>query len=262
MRVALTRQASENAKLQKAVEKALHTAGVPRQSLAAVEVPLTVHGKGEDFESLKERLASIAGGKRCRPPGCIVVTSPEAARALLEAWSSCGASGSLPVPVASVGMGTSAVLRAGGVPVAFEPTVANAEHLSAELPVHLGPLVLYPASAIAPGTLQEGLLNRGFDVERLDVYTTQSVESITAEMAGFMAASDVATFGSPSAVKAWAQHTAARPIAACIGDTSRKTAEAYAFRRILAPKEPGVDSWADVVVQAMREVLEARYRHH
>lgn len=254
--MALTRQASENVKLKKALDKALLASGIPRNVLTELEVPLIEHGPGPDFETLKERLASLASEKTGRPIASIAITSPEAARLLLQAWGR--STTPLPVPVASVGRGTSAVLTAAGIEVAFEPSLANAETLAEEFPINLGPLVLYPASAIAPGTLQQGLESRGFEVERFDSYTTQPVQSLSEDTLALMATVDIVTFGSPSAVKAWAKHSASRPICACIGETSRKAAEVADFKQIFAPTEPGLDSWADVVLQSVQAILKGR----
>ncbi|CAE6930529.1 UROS [Symbiodinium sp. CCMP2456] len=103
-----------------------------------------------------------------------------------------------------------------------------------------------------------GLEARGFVVDRLNTYTTQPVLKHSAEDLALMEQSSVATFGSPSAVRAWAQATETRPIAACIGGTSRDAAEEAGFDQILCPEKPGIPGWAEVTVQAIRQVLEAR----
>ena len=108
----------------------------------------------------------------------VVVTSPEAAAVLLQGWREAGQ----PTLryVASIGKSTSDALRLGGLEVAFEPTKATARTLAAELPDLLaasssgrGCRVLYPASAKAATTLQDGLAARGFKVARLDTYSTE-----------------------------------------------------------------------------------------
>ncbi|CAJ1354162.1 unnamed protein product, partial [Effrenium voratum] len=118
--------------------------------------------------------------------------------------------------------------------VIFEPSVANAESLASELP-DFGHKLLYAASAIAPGTLEKGLVERGFVVQRLNTYTTQPVLQQTPEALALMESAQVATFGSPSAVRAWSKVTSARPSAACIGGTSRDAAEGENFQRIYSP---------------------------
>lgn len=188
-----------------------------------------------------------------------MLTSPEAARVFAEAWNGATSSGSsFPLRIASVGRGTTAAIQSAGLDVDFEPSTANAESLALELPASLAKRVLYAASAIAPGTLQKGLEARGFVVDRLNTYTTQPVLKHSAEDLALMEQSAVATFGSPSAVRAWAQATEKRPIAACIGGTSRDAAEEAGFDQILCPEKPGIPGWAEVTVQAIRQVLEAR----
>ncbi|CAJ1354163.1 unnamed protein product, partial [Effrenium voratum] len=211
--VLLTRQAGENGKLEKALLEALPSSLLEQVQVA--EVPCIEHGQGPDFELLE----------------VVLLTSPEAARVFAEAWRSAR---SPPCQVASVGKGTTATARAAGLEVIFEPSVANAESLASELP-DFGHKLLYAASAIAPGTLEKGLVERGFVVQRLNTYTTQPVLQQTPEALALMESAQVATFGSPSAVRAWSKVTSARPSAACIGGTSRDAAEGENFQRIYSP---------------------------
>jgi len=260
--VALTRQAGENGKLRRAVQEALPLQGVPSEAVECVEVPCIEHARGSDYAALEARLASLlpsagsgalAGGPEL---GAVVLTSPEGARVFLDAWASAGGGERLPIPVACVGKGTAAVVEGAGVAVEFNPSKADAEALAAELPFErFGPRVLYPASEIAPGTLQEGLTARGFGVERLNTYTTRAVEEPSDDMLALMANTDIVTFGSPSAVKAWAKHSSRRPPCACIGGTSRTAAEAAGFSEIFSPESPGVPGWAEVTVAAVRAKL-------
>ncbi|CAE8599096.1 unnamed protein product, partial [Polarella glacialis] len=100
-----------------------------------------------------------------------------------------------------------------------------------------------------------GLESRGFRVTRLNTYTTQPVVVQGPEALALMGSTDVATFGSPSAVRAWTEVTHCRPLAACIGDTSRVAAEDSGFDRIYAPNKPGISGWAEVTVAAIRDLL-------
>lgn len=262
LRVALTREAGQNGKLRKALAEAFVSSKVDAGAVDLVEVPLIEHGTGPGFEAFEARLRGLAeagrAGAAAPPLDAVVLTSPEAARVFLKAWSAASAGAPLPVPVATVGKGTSAVVRAGGLDVAFEPTIANAETLAVEMPADLGPRVMYPSSAIAPGTLAKGLEKRGFEVERHDTYTTQPVEEHSAETLALMGGTAVVTFGSPSAVRSWAKHTPSRPIAACIGGSSEEAAKKLGFPRILAPEKPGVQGWAEVSAAAVRELLDGQ----
>lgn len=54
-----------------------------------------------------------------------------------------------------------------GITPSFEPSDSTADTLANELPLTMGPVVLYPASAIAENKLQDGLEKRGFKVYTL-----------------------------------------------------------------------------------------------
>lgn len=248
LRVALTRQAGENAKLRKVLVEALAKAGIDSAEL--VELPCIEHARGPDFEKLQARL-----------PGAklnVLLTSPEAARVFADALSTLDSGAAPSLQIASVGKGTTTTIEAAGLSVAFQPSLANSETLAAELPEQLGSQWLYAASAIAPGTLQEGLEQRGFKVERLDSYTTQPVSTQTADALALMDTTDVATFGSPSAVRAWADASRQRPLAACIGHTSRTAAEAAGFANIYAPEQPGIAGWAEATMSAIRRLVDVQ----
>lgn len=248
VRIALTRQAGENGKLRAALKDVLQGfPNWPPDAAEVVEAPCIEHADGPDLSRLRPRLE--AGGL-----GVVLLTSPEAARVFLGEVGICAGDLQLP-PLATVGKGTAGVLREAGLSVAFAPSVANAEALASELPSSFGPCVLYPSSALASSTLQDGLTARGFTVERLDTYTTRPVERPGAEVLKLMAETHVATFGSPSAVRAWAAHSSSRPVAACIGDTTAEEAKAVGFRRIHAPAKPGVSEWAQVTAVAAHEMF-------
>ena len=68
-----------------------------------------------------------------------------------------------------------------------------------------GSMVLYPASARAATTLQDGLASRGAEVCRLNTYTTLAVTPAALSSAARDAAARarVVAVASPSAVKAW-----------------------------------------------------------
>jgi len=61
----------------------------------------------------------------------------------------------------------------------------------------------------------------------------------------------VATFGSPSAVRAWARCTTHRPTCACIGETSQHAAMLSGFGEIYAPSQPSLVEWAEATVKAV-----------
>lgn len=106
----------------------------------------------------------------------IVITSPEAGSVFLEAWKAAGTPN---VKVGVVGTGTASIFdkvmqRDGTLNVAFTPSKATGKVLASELP-RIGNKkcrVLYPASAKASTEIEEGLSNRGFEVTRLNTYST------------------------------------------------------------------------------------------
>ncbi len=141
---------------------------------------------------------------------------------------------------------------------AFTPTVANAKALAAELPVPAGcapgpARCLYPASAIAGAQLQDSLSARGFQIERLDVYSTAKVTSLSAaDLAAFGTARAVA-FASPSAVRAYKDVVGETDVCAvCIGSTSAAAAEEAGFREVHFPKKPGLKSWVATILGVVR----------
>jgi len=90
------------------------------------------------------------------------------------------AAGSPKVQVAVVGAGTARVFdevlqsEDRSLDVAFSPSKAMGKVLASELPNSSRNTckVLYPASAKAGHEIQDGLSERGFDVTRLNTYTT------------------------------------------------------------------------------------------
>lgn len=169
-----------------------------------------------------------------------------------------------------MGGGTSKALEeasGGALTAAFEPTAAHAEALAAELPLEAADdAVLYPASARAASTLQEGLAARGFAVTRLNTYDTRAVaaEALDAAQLQAAAAARVVAVGSPSALKAWLAVAEAGgrgalggdALLACIGGTSARAAARLGFeeRRVFAPAAPGMDGWESAILEALARV--------
>ncbi|GMH42060.1 hypothetical protein BSKO_09979 [Bryopsis sp. KO-2023] len=235
----VTREKGKNSQLINALQP---------HGVECLELPLIEHRPGKDVGELPAVLQSVAFE-------WVTITSPQAAEVFLEAWALAGRPD---VRVASVGKGTSRVLENGGVAPAFTPSVANAATLSKELPIPdstNGGKVLYPASAKARSELQDGLASRGFEVTRLNTYDTVPVESVADDDLRGALKADVVTFGSPSAVKAWRRVAGERSgndvAVACIGGTSAKAAEGAGFTNVYYPKKPGVEGWAESVLDAL-----------
>eukprot|EP00611_Tribonema_gayanum_P006267 TRINITY_DN15563_c0_g1_i1.p1 TRINITY_DN15563_c0_g1~~TRINITY_DN15563_c0_g1_i1.p1 ORF type:complete len:300 (-),score=79.70 TRINITY_DN15563_c0_g1_i1:162-932(-) len=243
--VALTREAGNNGKLE---------ALLAAKGIDCVEVPCIAFTDGPDSAQLPQHLASGAYDY-------VIVTSPESAKVFLQAWDAAERPN---VSVACVGTATGDALRARGLEPAFTPSRAYGEDLAAEIPLPPSaaageggaPRVLYPASARAPGTVQEGLEARGFHVVRLNTYDTGAAAWSDADLSNAAHAA-VAAFGSPSAVKAWVSHMGVEAAAAaCIGVTSAKAAKAAGWSddRIFWPEKPGMPGWAQAVEEALAGV--------
>ncbi|PRW50788.1 Uroporphyrinogen-III chloroplastic isoform D [Chlorella sorokiniana] len=258
--VVLTREQGKNGKLRKVLEG---------RGIACLELPMVETTAGPDRDRLPQILA-----ERAAEFDWVCITSPEAASVFLEGWNAAGRPA---VRLAVVGEGTGKVFEAAaadGVPQPqFVPSVANAEHFGPELPFVEGgsKRVLYPASNKASTELQSGLEKRGFEVLRLNTYDTVPVTRLDAAALEAAKQAAVVTVGSPSAIKAWVQivgEEATQGMAwvqivgeeatqgmsiACIGSTSARAAEKLGLQCIKYPDAPGVDTWAAVVEDCLRE---------
>lgn len=250
-RVVLTREEGKNGDMMRRLTA---------RGVECLEMPLIETTPGADRDALPDAVRDPAGW------AWVCVTSPEAAKVFLDGWR---AAGEPSVRVAVVGGGTAKALAPDVVP-AFMPSKANAETLVKELPLGAegagsdassaepAPRVLYPASAKAATTLQDGLASRGAEVTRLNTYSTEKVTSVSEETLALALAADVVTFGSPSAVKAWIQLSgldpngdAPHPAYACIGGTSAKACDSVGLPGVLFPESPGLDGWESVVLTAL-----------
>ncbi|CAI5998614.1 unnamed protein product [Closterium sp. NIES-65] len=242
--VVATREKGKNGKLMKALSA---------RGVSVMELPLIQHSDGSDTH----RLPAVLQEEEFE---WIVVTSPEAASVFLTGWR---AAGSPALRLAVVGGGTAEVFHQLGerekhlLPVQFVPSIATAKYLSAEIPEIQGGnrRVLYPASAKASTDLQNGLASRGFQVTRLNTYSTESVTSVDKDTIQRAARAPVVAVASPTAVRAWMEVVASRTqwdgAAACIGGTSAEAARKAGIKRVFAPDSPGIESWVASVMEAL-----------
>lgn len=276
--VALTREDGKNDKLHNALNGYFQSINEDnRIPFNIVEIPCIQHAAGSDYPALRD----IVTDRQSSPTPLssyhyIIITSPEAARVLASVWKDqegqrwpTGDNTMLQKDplVAAVGKATEAELEAAGIAVSFCPTKATAEVLVQELPfppTSSNPRVLYPASAQAPTTLQDGLEKRGFQVHRLNTYDTVSAEW-TSEQQEWARQTSIVSFASPSAVKGWVENSKAsesnqdgqRNIwAACIGETSAKACRKYGWpeEMILCPEYPGIEGWVQTIVKASEQL--------
>jgi uroporphyrinogen-III synthase len=258
--IALTREQGNNERLRQQLIQHLEAAN-KLGSVEIVELPCIAHADGPDYDKLQSTLTSQCWDY-------VTVTSPEAARVLASAWSA-DAFVNHPIPaVAAVGKATEDTLKEAGIPVAFCPTKATAKVLVQELPLKnkqadTSPAVLYPASARAETTLQDGLTERGFAVTRLNTYDTVTA-TWTDEQKVKAAKTQIVCVASPSSIKGWLANTQSEPsfLAACIGETSAQACRKLGFAedQIFYPEKPGIPGWADAVQQALESLSSSNGR--
>lgn len=260
--IALTREEGKNGKLNKALLSNSNIKKIISSSSGSVmevnEIPCIAHADGPDSDILGKTLLSSNFDY-------IAITSPEAAKVFASAWINEGRPkiGS----VAAVGKATQETLTDYGIDVAFVPSKATAATLVKELPALAEAAnegrptsLLYPASAKAKDTLQNGLEERGFIVSRLNTYDTVAA-SWTPEEQSLAKSTTVACFASPSAVKAWVKNTehldCSRALAACIGETSFAACRENGWKEedIFYPEKPGIDGWTESVAEALQQLL-------
>ena len=295
--VALTRELGKNDKLERTLtaHPGLQMMGL---NLNVIELPCIEHADGDDLAKLVDILSSSDSDDSISDYDYVVITSPEAARVLASAIEQANMASldtfNDSVQVAAVGKATGKALEKLGIDVNFVPSQATGETLSAELPAVEGAgrtKILYPASAKARNDIEEGLEARTndaddaavFDFTRLNTYDTVPATFSPSQMS-HVDDIEIACFGSPSAVNAWLENMDVKynlqdmdeeekkklgaqgngnVLAACIGTTSaRAVLESGRWNAmdIYYPKEnPGVDSWADSIVQACGDVLERKF---
>ena len=250
--VALTREVGKNEKFRKALVEYFNNAGDKR--ITPTELPCIAHADGPDYEKLTVTLKENRWDY-------VTITSPEAARVLASAWpwksTSADETEQSPAPaVAAVGKATEQALQEADIAVCFCPSKATAKVLVQELP-ETGKKVLYPASARAKPTLQNGLEERGFCVTRLDTYDTVTANWSDDERA-LAPQIKIACFASPSAVAGWLQNSSdnRRALAACIGETSAQACRemGWAEEAIFYPNKPGLEGWVQAVSEAVKSL--------
>lgn len=247
-RVALTREEGKNEPLRKAIESMY-------EFIEVLELPCVKTTPRPGALELPQILLDAERGEDGAGFDWVVVTSPEAASFLVTAWNEAG-NPSLPA-IAAVGRATGNCVRAVGLDVAFEPSKALGKILVKEFPESPLPQgrqrVLYAGSALASTDLQTGLDARGYNVTRVDTYTTEQNVFVRSSLV-LAEGVHIVTFASPSAVKAWVSNVGVSEhmIVACIGATSARAAREAGFEHVHYPDAPGIDGWMKAVCEAMK----------
>ncbi|KAJ7966653.1 uroporphyrinogen-III synthase, chloroplastic [Quillaja saponaria] len=244
-KVVVTRERGKNGKLIDALAK---------HGITCLELPLIEHKQGPDLDRLSSVLSDNAFD-------WIVITSPEAGSVFLKAWKV--AEKPPHVRIAVVGAGTESKIKDAvksskqSLNVAFAPSKATGKDLASELPKirNTKCTVLYPASAKASTEIEEGLSNRGFQVTRLNTYTTVPVHHVDQMVLKEALSVPVVAVASPSAVCAWIDLIPGSEqwsnSVACIGETTAATAKRLGLRNVYYPTQPGLDGWVQSILEAL-----------
>lgn len=191
----------------------------------------------------------------------IVITSPEAGSVFLEAWKAAGTPN---VKIGVVGAGTASifneVMQSSGrsLDIAFAPSKATGKVLASELPKSEKKrcTVLYPASSKASNEIEEGLSNRGFEVVRLNTYTTVPVDNVDQMVLQQAIFCPVVAVASPSSVRAWVnlipESEQWNNSVACIGETTASAAKRLGLKNVFFPMHPGFEGWVGSIFEALR----------
>ncbi|KAE8718146.1 Uroporphyrinogen-III synthase [Hibiscus syriacus] len=206
-KVVVTRERGKNAKLVDALAE---------HGINCLELPLIQHTQGPDLDSL----ASVLNA------------------------------GTPSVRIGVVGAGTASIFKnlKQSLDVAFVPSKATGKVLASELPKDGNNrcTVLYPASVKASNEIEEGLSHRGFQVVRLNTYTTVPVDHVDQVVLEKALSAPVVSVASPSALRAWvnliSEPDSWSNAVACIGETTASAGKRLGLRNVYFPMQPGLDS--------------------
>lgn len=244
-KVVVTRERGKNTKLIDALAE---------HGINCLELPLIQHLQGPDSDRLASVLSETAFD-------WIVITSPEAGSVFLEAWKAAGTPN---VRIGVVGAGTASIFEnlkqssKQSLHVAFAPSKATGKVLASELPMDGNKrcTVLYPASVKASNEIEEGLSHRGFQVLRLNTYTTVPVDHVDHIVLEKAQSAPVVAVASPSAVRSWvnliSEPDSWSNAVACIGETTASAAKRLGLRNVYFPMQPGLDGWVGSILEALR----------
>ncbi|XP_028950500.1 uroporphyrinogen-III synthase, chloroplastic isoform X3 [Malus domestica] len=198
-------------------------ASLAKQGISCLELPLIQHTRGPDLD----RLCTVLSADTTFD--WIVITSPEAGSVFLEAWK---AAGSPNVTVGVVGAGTASI---------FEEVVQSSKR---SLNIAFVP------------SKEEGLSNRGFEVTRLNTYTTGPVHRVDQTVLKQALTAPVIAVASPSAIRAWvgliSEPEKWSNSIACIGQTTAKAAKKLGLRNVYYPANPGLEGWVGSILEALQ----------
>jgi uroporphyrinogen III methyltransferase/synthase len=200
-----------------------------RAGAVTVELPLTRQVDAADGGAALRAAASVAGDYRW-----VVFTSVNAVDRFVAELRDARAFG--PASVAAVGGATADALRAEGV----EPDLVPAEHSARGLVEAFPPAdaegrgrVLFPCADIAPDTIDRGLGQLGWEVQRVEAYRTVPEAAPEPDLLARVAQADALVLTATSSVHAFValrapdgHAVAVPPHVVCIGPTTAEAARA------------------------------------
>ena len=206
-----------------------------RAGATVVELPLTRQVEPEDGG-----VALQAAAAAVQENEWVVLTSVNAVERFMGTLRDARALGS--VLVAAVGPATADALRRAGV----EPDLVPAEHSARGL-VEVFPAapgagagrVLFPCADLAPGTIPDGLGEKGWEVHRVEAYRTVALTAPEPSLLERVAAADALTLSATSTVRAFLALRTPQgdPVTVpahvvCIGPTTAAAARAAGFENV------------------------------
>lgn len=258
--IALTREVGKNEKLANALAGISPTVELPCVSTEELEAGIA---------RLTEVLTITNTNNIPQEDTWMIVTSPESARIVIKCWKKAGKPALK--NVCSIGGGTSEIFLRNDIAIAFTPTISTFKQLAAQLPTTSYRNVIYPVSSKASPNNVQLLVDRGFNVQRINTYTTETRALSAAELAAAERV-DVVTFASPTTVKGWCMNRNLdldigrgnsckqqlhMPVA-CIGETSAAAARKAGFTNVFYPDKPGMKGWISAIEDAKVMVRERR----
>jgi uroporphyrinogen III methyltransferase/synthase len=219
---------------------------------ATVEVPaIEIHPPADGGAALAAAVERLAAGAY----EWVALTSPNGARRLLAALREAGrdvrALGG--VRLAAIGPGTADVLAGSGLVPDLVPDRFVAESLVDVFPAPAGGdsdgRVLLARAAVARDVLPEGLSAKGWRVDVVDAYRTESAR-LDEHRAAALAGAEIVTFTSSSTVTnfvAAAGREAVPPVVAAIGPVTAATAREHGLDVAVEADVHTVDGLVDAL---------------
>jgi uroporphyrinogen-III synthase len=108
-----------------------------------------------------------------------------------------------------------------------------------------GNLVLFPCADLAPSTVPDALVEKGWEVRRVEAYRTVPLAPPDPEVLMRLASSDAVIFAAPSAAEAYADLSrpdgsslGAPPVIVCIGPSTAARARALGMTGVVQSPGP------------------------